>query len=179
METVQQEGNRLIKRKIELYNLDMIIAVGYRVNSRHATRFRIWATNVLRDHVIRGFTTNEKRLLERQQAPEDSGEGTVIDPATVSWTKRSPGVFTAHLAHDPIRDLYWTLFKIEPGARLARHRHPSWEWVTVLEGVYEDEKDSISAGKMKINPPGSVHASQSTRGCTLLVVWCGRHEPVK
>ena len=177
METVQQEGNRLIKRKIELYNLDMIIAVGYRVNSRHATRFRIWATNVLRDHVIRGFTTNEKRLLERQQAPEDSGEGTVIDPATVSWTKRSPGVFTAHLAHDPIRDLYWTLFKIEPGARLARHRHPSWEWVTVLE-VYmkmkripfrRENENQPSRIRPRITVDSWVHASGSvvrpTRAC--------------
>lgn len=64
METVQREGGRFIKRKIEYYNLDMIIAVGYRVSSRHATRFRVWATKVLRDHIIRGYTVNERRLKE-------------------------------------------------------------------------------------------------------------------
>ena len=54
-------------RKINLYNLDMIIAVGYRVNSKHATQFRIWATKVLKNYVIKGYAINEKRLLETQE----------------------------------------------------------------------------------------------------------------
>ncbi len=65
-ETVQREGGRLIRRSIEYYNLDMIIAIGYRVNSKRATQFRIWATGVLRDHVLKGYTVNEKRLKEAQ-----------------------------------------------------------------------------------------------------------------
>ena len=64
METVQREGGRFIKRAIEYYNLDMVIAIGYRVNSRHATRFRMWATRVLRDHIIKGYTVNERRLKQ-------------------------------------------------------------------------------------------------------------------
>lgn len=64
METVQREGGRFIKRAIEYYNLDMVIAIGYRVNSRHATRFRMWATKVLRDHIIKGYTVNERRLKQ-------------------------------------------------------------------------------------------------------------------
>ena len=64
METVQREGARFIKRDVEYYNLDMIIAVGYRVSSRHATRFRMWATRVLRDHIIQGYTINERRMKE-------------------------------------------------------------------------------------------------------------------
>ncbi len=67
METVQKEGNRAIKRAIEMFNLDMIIAVGYRVNSKQATQFRIWATRVLREHITKGFTINEKRLLEAKE----------------------------------------------------------------------------------------------------------------
>ncbi len=51
-------------RKMNLYNLDMIISVGYRVNSKRATQFRIWATKTLKDHLIKGYTINEKRLLE-------------------------------------------------------------------------------------------------------------------
>ena len=50
------------------YNLDAIISVGYRVNSKQGTRFRIWATGVLRNHIIRGYTANEKRLTELQQS---------------------------------------------------------------------------------------------------------------
>jgi prophage maintenance system killer protein len=52
-------------RQMDLYNLDMIIAVGYRVNSKRGTQFRIWATQVLKDHLLRGYTVNEKRLLEQ------------------------------------------------------------------------------------------------------------------
>jgi prophage maintenance system killer protein len=52
-------------RPTAFYNLDVIISVGYRVKSRRGTQFRIWATNVLRDHLLRGFTLNEKRLLAR------------------------------------------------------------------------------------------------------------------
>ncbi|MCX5807219.1 MAG: virulence protein RhuM/Fic/DOC family protein [Proteobacteria bacterium] len=54
-------------RIMDLYNLDMIISVGYRVNSRRGTQFRIWATQVLKDHIIKGYTINEKRLKEQNE----------------------------------------------------------------------------------------------------------------
>ena len=55
LEIVQIEGNRSVKRKMEFYNLDAIIAVGYRVNSKQATQFRIWATKILEDFIIKYF----------------------------------------------------------------------------------------------------------------------------
>ncbi|MBT3936073.1 MAG: virulence protein RhuM/Fic/DOC family protein [Candidatus Marinimicrobia bacterium] len=64
---VQIEGKRKVKRKIKFYNLDMIISVGYRVKSKTATQFRIWATNTLRDHLVKGYTINEKRLQQQAQ----------------------------------------------------------------------------------------------------------------
>ncbi len=64
METVQSEGGREVKRAIEFYNLDMIIAVGYRVNSYNATKFRIWATKVLREYLIKGFSLDDERLKQ-------------------------------------------------------------------------------------------------------------------
>jgi len=64
---VQQEGNRKVKRQISFYNLDVIISVGYRVNSKQGVQFRIWATKVLRDHLVKGYTLNEKRLKEQAQ----------------------------------------------------------------------------------------------------------------
>ncbi|MCK4905251.1 virulence protein RhuM/Fic/DOC family protein [bacterium] len=54
-------------RKMNLYNLDMIISVGYRVNSKRATQFRIWATKTLKEHLVKGYTINEKRLLTTQE----------------------------------------------------------------------------------------------------------------
>lgn len=59
---VQKEGNRNVKRNLKLYNLDAIISVGYRVNSKRGVQFRIWATKVLKDYLINGFALNEKRL---------------------------------------------------------------------------------------------------------------------
>ncbi|MBU4320618.1 MAG: type II toxin-antitoxin system death-on-curing family toxin [Nitrospinae bacterium] len=55
-------------KPVSWYNLDIIISVGYRVNSKRATQFRIWATKVLRDHIVKGFTLNEKRLTEQQHS---------------------------------------------------------------------------------------------------------------
>jgi hypothetical protein len=58
--TVQKEGNRTVKRKIELYNLDVIISVGYRVKSKQGTQFRIWATRILRDYLLKGYAINNR-----------------------------------------------------------------------------------------------------------------------
>ncbi len=67
LETVQIEGKREVARKVEFYNLDMIISVGYRVNSAKATQFRIWATERLKEHLTQGYTINQKRLDQLQQ----------------------------------------------------------------------------------------------------------------
>lgn len=64
---VQKEGDREIKRKIKFYNLDVIIAVGYRVNSKRGTEFRIWANKILKDFLIKGFSINEKRLSKQNK----------------------------------------------------------------------------------------------------------------
>lgn len=60
--TVQTEGARHVRRDIDMYNLDAIISIGYRVNSTRATRFRQWATRVLREHLTRGWTLNRQRF---------------------------------------------------------------------------------------------------------------------
>jgi DNA-binding transcriptional ArsR family regulator len=60
--TVQREGGREVVREIEYFNLDAILSVGYRVNSRRGTQFRIWATGTLREHLIRGYTLNRQRF---------------------------------------------------------------------------------------------------------------------
>ena len=64
---VQNEGHRNVRRKVRLYNLDVVLLVGYRVQSTHGTRFRQGATHALRDHLIKGYTANEQRLKELNQ----------------------------------------------------------------------------------------------------------------
>ena len=64
MEIVQNEGSRAVKREIDYYNLDAIIALGYRINSKKATKFRIWATSVLKEYMIKGFALDDERLKQ-------------------------------------------------------------------------------------------------------------------
>jgi hypothetical protein len=68
---VQTEGNREISRGVDFYNLDAIIAVGYRVNSMEATRFRIWATQTLREYIIKGFVLDDERLKQGKKFGQD------------------------------------------------------------------------------------------------------------
>ncbi|WP_417686381.1 RhuM family protein [Pseudidiomarina gelatinasegens] len=102
---VRQEGKRKVQRKIKHYNLDAIISVGYRVNSARATQFRQWATRALKNHLIEGYTLNQRRLQERgvefeqaiallsrtlanQQLVSDEGEAVlaVINDYARSWS---------------------------------------------------------------------------------------------
>ena len=67
--TVQKEGTRNVKRMVTHYNLDAIIAVGYRINSKRATDFRIWATKILKDYMIKGFSLNDEFLKNNGESP--------------------------------------------------------------------------------------------------------------
>jgi len=72
---VQKEGNRQVKRALKLYNLDAIISVGYRVNSKRGIQFRIWANQILKNYLIKGYAINEKRLtssIEQLQSLKES-----------------------------------------------------------------------------------------------------------
>ncbi len=64
--TVQAEGDKSVTRKLEYYNLDMIISVGYRVNSRKAVEFRKWASNILKDYLIKGYSVNYKKIMRKE-----------------------------------------------------------------------------------------------------------------
>ncbi|MDO8737709.1 virulence RhuM family protein, partial [Candidatus Deferrimicrobium sp.] len=68
---VQREGNRDVSREIDYYNLDAIISVGYRVNSAQATRFRIWATQTLREFIVKGFVLDDDRLKLKKRFGKD------------------------------------------------------------------------------------------------------------
>lgn len=65
--TVQQEGVRSVSREIEYYNLDVILSVGYRVNSKQASQFRQWANSILKDHLLKGYTINHN-IIDNQAA---------------------------------------------------------------------------------------------------------------
>lgn len=83
---VQKEGGRTVKRKVELYNLDAIIAVGYRVNSMKATQFRIWATGVLREYLKQGYALDQYKLGKSPEALEG-----LDDAMALIESKKHPG----------------------------------------------------------------------------------------
>jgi hypothetical protein len=62
LELVQKEGQRLVKRPITLYNLDMIISVGFRVNTQRGIKFRRWANQVLKDYMLKGYAVNQRKI---------------------------------------------------------------------------------------------------------------------
>ena len=64
---VQKEGARTVKRKIKYYNLDVIIAVGYRVNTKRGTQFRIWANQIIKDYLVKGYSVNQQRLQKQAE----------------------------------------------------------------------------------------------------------------
>lgn len=68
---VRQEGGRQVRRNIKVYNLDAIISVGYRVNSKKGTQFRIWASNILKRYLVQGYALNEQKLQTQQQKLTD------------------------------------------------------------------------------------------------------------
>ncbi|MEP0710867.1 MAG: RhuM family protein [Algoriphagus sp.] len=73
--TVQTEGKRRIHREMEYFNLDLILSVGYRVNSKQGTQFRIWATQRLKDFLVQGYAINEQRLSQKQQEVQTLKDG--------------------------------------------------------------------------------------------------------
>ncbi len=85
---VRQEGKRDVKRKIKFYNLDAIISVGYRVNSIKGTQFRIWATKVLKEHIEKGYSINEKRLSSLKQSVKLIEAATNSDELSTDETKQ-------------------------------------------------------------------------------------------
>src|SRR5690606_30478965 len=71
----QMEGKRTVEREVEFYNLDLILSVGYRVNSRQGNQFRIWATQRLKDYLLQDYAINEKRLAQKQQEVQTLKDG--------------------------------------------------------------------------------------------------------
>ena len=73
MEIVRQEGSRWVRRMVDIYNLDMILSIGYRVNSKNATRFRQWANQVLKDYLLKGYSIN-RRLQDLERTVADHSQ---------------------------------------------------------------------------------------------------------
>jgi len=131
--TVQQEGGREVSRDVEYFNLDVIISVGYRVKSHRGTQFRIWATQRLREYIIKGFTLDDERLKQ-------AGGGNYFDELLarirdirssekVFWRKVL-GIYATSIDYDPNTDLSRQLFAtVQNKMHWAAHGHTAAEIV--------------------------------------------------
>jgi hypothetical protein len=129
--TVQQEGSRSVQRELEYYNLDAIISVGYRVNSIRGTQFRIWATQRLREYIIKGFILDDDRLKQ-------AGGGNYFDELLsrirdirssekVFWRK-ALDIYATSMDYDPNTDISHQFFAaVQNKMHWAAHGHTAAE----------------------------------------------------
>ena len=113
--TVQQEGDRNVKRQVEFYNLDVIISVGYRVKSHRGTQFRMWATQRLREYIVKGFVLDDERLKNPDQ-PFDYFEELMrriqdIRTSERRFYQKITDIYATSLDYDPTQEISLLFFK--------------------------------------------------------------------
>ena len=114
---VQTEGAREVSRDVEFYNLDAIIAVGYRVNSIEATRFRIWATKTLREYIVKGFVMDDERLKQGKNFGKDYFEELLerireIRASERRFYQKITDIYAqCSIDYDPASDITTTFYK--------------------------------------------------------------------
>ena len=132
--TVQNEGNRQVKRNIDHYNLDMIIALGYRVQSQVATRFRVWATQRLHEYIQKGFTMDDERLKQggNRYFRELLQRIRDIRSSERNFYQQVTDIYATSIDYDPRSDLTKKFFAtVQNKLHFAVHEH------TAAELIYE------------------------------------------
>jgi hypothetical protein len=156
---VQPEGGRQVTRTVKYYNLDAIIAVGYRVNSRRATAFRQWATTVLRDFAIRGYVIDRKRMENGAFLGEDYFEHLLAEIREIRLSERR--------FYQKITDIYATAMDYNPESPITREifakvqnkMHYSVHKHTAAELIFEradHKKDNMGLTSWENSPNGKI-----------------------
>lgn len=146
--TVQIEGKRNVNREISHYNLDMVISVGYRVNSIRGVQFRQWATQRLKDYLVKGYAINEKRLNQKQQEVEYLKTGIrivsrAIEEATNDENKKVFQMFAKGLA---LLDDYDHEELDKKGTTLKETIYPTFDnYMELINNMYSDFKSDVFA----------------------------------
>ena len=109
--TVQIEGNREVKRQTTFYNLDAIISVGYRVNSKNATHFRIWATRVLKEFMVKGFVLDDELLKNGTRFGKDYFDELLERIREIRSSERR--------VYEKVTDIFATSFDYNPNAEIT------------------------------------------------------------
>jgi prophage maintenance system killer protein/prophage antirepressor-like protein len=145
LEQVAADGK---KRKMNLYNLDMILSVGYRVNSSQATRFRQWATQRLKDYLVKGYAINEKRLAQQQQQVEYLKTGIRIVSRAIEEAsdERNRDVFRLFSKGLALLDDYDHEELDKKGTTLKETTYPSFaDYMNLINNMYSDFESDVFA----------------------------------
>jgi hypothetical protein len=133
--TVQNEGEREVSREIEYYNLDVVISVGYRVKSLRGTQFRIWANQILKEYMIKGFAMDDERLKNlggRNYFDELLARIRDIRSSEKVFWRKVLDIYSTSIDYNPNSDLSITFFKtVQNKMHWAAHKH------TAAEIIYE------------------------------------------
>ena len=152
--TVQKEGTRDVKRNIEHYNLDAIIAVGYRINSKKATEFRIWATKVLKEYMVKGFALNDEKLKNNGESPyfeELLARIRDIRSSEKIFWRKVLDIYATSIDYNPKDKLSIDFFKtVQNKMHYATHGHTAAE---VIFYRVNSEKDYLGLTNFKGNYP--------------------------
>lgn len=162
METVQQEGNRNVKRNIEFYNLDAIISVGYRVNSRRATQFRRWATQVLKKYTIEGYALDKKRMENGAFLNRDYFEKLLEEIREIRLSERRfyqkiTDIYATSIDYDAASPTTIEFFK-----KVQNKMHYAITHQTAAEIIYnraDHTKQNMNLSTWKNSPNGKIVAS--------------------
>ena len=156
---VRREGNRDVQRNVKHYNLDAIIAVGYRVNSKRATSFRQWATGVLRDYSLRGYVLDRKRMENGAFFDEDYFERLLEEIREIRLSERRfyqkiTDIYATAMDYDKKSPITQEFFaKIQNKMHYAVHRH------TAAELIYERanaDKEKMGLTNWANSPDGRI-----------------------
>jgi len=133
--TVQKEGGRAVKRRIDYYNLDVIIAVGYRVKSHRGTHFRKWATSMLREYLVKGFVINDKRLKEGKNLGADYFDELLerirdIRASEKRFYRKITDIYSLSIDYDPHAEISQEFFAtVQNKLHYAIHGHTAAELI--------------------------------------------------
>ena len=157
---VRKEGNRNVNRELEFYNLDAIIAVGYRINSKKATKFRIWATKILKDYMIKGFLINTEKMKNGPKFGKDYYDELLQTIKEIRLSERRQyqkitDLFEAtSIDYNKESDEAYTFFKI-----VQNKLHYAITGKTAAELIYErvdSEKIHMGLTSWKNSPNGKI-----------------------
>ena len=161
LEQVQLEGNRKVSRKKDYYNLDMIISIGFRVNSKKAIKFRTWANKIIKEYMVKGFTLNDERFINGNKYDTKYFDELLERIKTIRVSER--------MAYQKIMDLFiatstdynskseeaYTFFKI-----VQNKLHYAITGYTAAELIYEradSEKECMGLTNWKNSPDGLIY----------------------